>query len=173
MWLEEKIISYIWHNHCDKSTKRWSLKMLFWERNIHWRSRQLLSRLCLVQICWKLVALRSTGGNSDFKLILWIENISSTKQSFQLTNIETGALGLTLILSNICLNLGASIISDGLVCSLSWSGSFLNIINWLHYDQTMYLAGWCILDGRNELLEVSKWNISVCNISSSLPGGNI
>ena len=28
----------------------------------------------------------------------------------------------------------------------------------------------CILDGRNELLEVSRWNISVCNISSSLPG---
>ena len=163
----------LWHNHSDKSTKQWSLKCCFWREIFIDAADNFFLGLCLVQICSKLVAIRSTGGNSDFKLILWIENISSTKQSFQLTNIETGALGLTLILSNICLNLGASIISDGLVCSLSWSGSFLNIINWLHYDQTMYLAGWCILDGRNELLEVSKWNISVCNISSSLPGGNI
>ena len=91
----------LWHNHSDKSTKQWSLKCCFWREIFIDAADNFFLGLCLVQICSKLVAIRSTGGNSDFKLILWIENISSTKQSFQLTNIETGALGLTLILSNM------------------------------------------------------------------------
>ena len=119
--------------------------------------------LCLVQICWKLVAIRSTGGNSDFKLILQIENVSSTKQSCQVTNIWM---------------FWSSWIDAHSIWDSSWLVLFVLVIyeeasstSWLHYVQTMYLAGAASL-GRNEVLEVSKWNITLCNISSSLGGSS-
>ena len=78
---------------------------------------------CLVQICRKLVTIRSTGGNFDFKLILQIENVSSTKQSCQVTNIGMFSAPLGTAALPLTLRFSQPWISDGLVCHLEASSA--------------------------------------------------